>query len=332
MSDPHAKKSTRRQYLRYAVQVSLVPALLPLPTTAKETGAIRIVVPFSSGGAPDFIARLLSLTWSAQTGKVIIVENRAGANGIIGTDVVAKAAADGRTLLLQGPSLAINPSIYRKLPFDAERDLRPVVTVCTAESLLFVVNARSPFTTLDEFLRHAKNRNAKIAYSSPGTGNALHLASESFLAAASLNATHIPYKGAGEAVAALLAEEVDFMFASVPAVKQQIQAGKLRLLAVAGSTRSADFPSIPTFNESGLQSVNLMLWYGLFAPSAIADQVAADVQSEVQRAIQDEKLRNLLSAQGMKGSGASGQILREIVHADIAKYHALTIKAGIIPE
>lgn len=332
MSDPHAKKSTRRHYFRYAVQAALSSTLLPLPTTAKETGAIRIVVPFSTGGAPDFIARMLSLTWSAKTGKVIIVENRAGANGIIGTDVVAKAAADGQTLLLQGPSLAINPSIYRKLPFDTERDLRPVVTVCTAESLLFVVNARSPSTTLAEFLRQAKNPDARIAYSSPGTGNALHLASESFLAAAGLNATHIPYKGAGEAVAALLAGEVTFMFASAPAVKQQIQAGKLRLLAVAGSTRSTDFPAVPTLNESGLQSANLVLWYGLFAPSAIADQVAADVQSEVQLAIQDEKFRGILAAQGLQGSGASGQKLRETVHHDISIYQTLAVKAGILPE
>lgn len=332
MSDSCAEKQTRRKCLANVAKAVVLPAFIPLSAIAKENAPIRIVVPFSTGGTPDVIARLLALTWSAQTDKVIIVENRAGANGIIGTGAVAKAPADGHTLLLHGPSLAINPSIYRKLPFDTARDLRPVVEVCTADGLLLVVNARNPSTSLAEFLKQAKQPDARIAYSSPGTGNALHLVAENFLTAAGIKATHIPYKGAGEAVSALLAGDVHFMFASAPAVRQQIQAGKLRLLAFAGPMRSADFPSVPTLKEAGIQGVDLTLWYGLFAPGATADRVVADVQSEVVHAIQDEKFRNLLSAQGLQVSGASGQQLRIKVHHDIAAYHALAVKAGIVPE
>lgn len=332
MSDFDTPRMTRRDCLSLAVHAALATALPSAQAQQSDGRAARIVVPFGTGGAPDLVARLLAATLSANTGRAFVVENRAGANGIIGTDAVAKAAPDGNTWLLHGPSLAINPSMYRKLPFDAERDLRPVVEVCTADGVLLVVNARNPAESLADFVASAKKPGAAVAYSSPGVGNAFHLAAVNFLAVAGIQAVHVPYKGAGEAVTALLAGDVQFMIASTPSVGPNVKDGRLRALAFAGRRRSADFPAIPTLTELGVSGMELTLWYGLFAPRGTSDDVVSDMNKQVRAALADTQLRGLLSRQGLLPTGGESEQLAIKLHTDIAAYRDLAKRAGIVPE
>jgi len=323
---------TRKSFLATLAAAACLGGVPPVLAQERDSRVTRIIVPFGTGGAPDIVARLLANVLGQRTGNTFIVENRAGANGNIGADIVAKAPPDGHTLLLHGPSLAINPSIYKKLPFDTERDLRPVVEVCAAEGMLLVVNAANPARTLADFIAAAKRPGAKLAYASPGVGNAFHLAAENFLNVAGVQAVHIPYKGAGEAVTALMAGDVQFLIGSAPSVGPQLQVGRLRALAFAAKRRSADFPNVPTFAESGLAGLEMTLWYGLFAPRGTTDAVIGTVNANVRAALDDPGMRQVLAQQGLVPVGGEPRQLAELLHRDIGLYGTLAKRAGIQPE
>ncbi|WP_295532135.1 tripartite tricarboxylate transporter substrate binding protein [uncultured Pseudacidovorax sp.] len=323
---------TRKSFLATLAAAACLGGVPPVLAQERDSRVTRIIVPFGTGGAPDIVARLLANVLGQRTGNTFIVENRAGANGNIGADIVAKAPPDGHTLLLHGPSLAINPSIYKKLPFDTERDLRPVVEVCAAEGMLLVVNAANPARTLADFIAAARRPGAKLAYASPGVGNAFHLAAENFLNVAGVQAVHIPYKGAGEAVTALMAGDVQFLIGSAPSVGPQLQAGRLRALAFAAKRRSADFPNVPTFAESGLAGLEMTLWYGLFAPRGTTDAVIRAVNANVRAALDDPGMRQVLAQQGLVPVGGEPRQLAELLHRDIGLYGTLAKRAGIQPE
>ncbi len=294
--------------------------------------AVRIVVPFGAG-APDTIARVLAQQLAAQTGQAFVVENRTGANGIVGTEAVARAAPDGHTLLLVSASFAVNPAIYRKLPYDTLRDFTPVANVCALDAFILTVNAAVPAQSVKELVALAGRPDARIAYGSPGIGNTIHLAGALFNARAGTRMVHVPYKGGGPAVAALLGGEIQVMFANASLALAHIKAGRLRALGVTGRTRADYLPDVPTLAEAGIPGMEIDAgWFGLFAPAGVPGDVLAKLSGEVRAALVNQQVRERLLAQGLVPVGSSPQEFRAYVESEIRSYADMVKLAGIEPE
>jgi len=293
---------------------------------------VRIVVAAGAGG-PDVIARLIAAHLTTQMGQPFIVENKPGANGILGTDIVAKSAPDGYTFLVYSSGLVSAPSMYKKLPYDTEKDLLPVTNLVLNGGLFVTVNPAVPAKTLQEFTALARKPDSRIAFSSPGVGNTLHLAGEQYNALAKTKLLHIPYKGGGPATAALLGGEVQAMFASPPNVVNQIKAGKLRALAYTGTKRADALPDVPTTAEAGMpEFVNDGGWFGMFAPANTPLEVVEKIHRGVQVAFADPAVVAKIIALGLVPVGDSPADFKKYVSAQIKSYAAIVRAAGIEPE
>jgi tripartite-type tricarboxylate transporter receptor subunit TctC len=293
---------------------------------------VRIIVPFGAGG-PDTIARLVGQQLAVQTGQAFVVENRTGANGIVGTEAVAKAPPDGHTVLLVSASFVVNPSIYKKLPYDTLGDFAPVSNVCALDAFIFTVNPAVPARSLQELIALARKPESKLAYASPGIGNTIHLAGALFNARAGTNLLHVPYKGGGPAVAALLGGEVQTMFANASLALAHIKAGTLRALAVTGRNRLAYLPDVPTMAEAGVKGMEIDAgWFGMFAPARTPPEVVSKLQNEIRAALGNEQVRERLQAQGFIPVGNSPAEFKAYVEREIKAYAEMVRLAGIEPE
>ena len=281
--------------------------------------AIHIIAPFPAGGGYDFLSRLLGAEMTKTFGQPVIVENKAGANGNIGTDAAAKSAPDGYTLLMGGNSpLALNVGLYPKLPYDPVRDFEPIARVATQPNL-FAANPKVPVKSVAELVQYAKANPGKLTYASNGNGSPQHLAAEQLKRMAGIDMVHVPYKGAAPTAAALLAGEVSVAFNIILLPLPHVQSGKLTGLAVASSKRSPLAPAIPTMAELGYP-IDIDTWYGLVAPAGTPREIIAKVNAETVRILSLSDLREKTRSQGIELAGSTPEEFGAFLKADIAKW------------
>jgi tripartite-type tricarboxylate transporter receptor subunit TctC len=288
---------------------------------------ITILVPIPPGGAPDIAARVVAAKLSENLGQAVVVENRAGANGNIATDLVAKAPPDGHTLgLLADSQVTINPHLY-KMPLDPLRDLTPVTPVAVNQFVL-TVNPSLPVRTFAEFIAYARNANPPLAYASGGNGSQHHLTMEMLKQRAGINLLHVPYKGGAPAATATVAGDTMAMW-SGSSNAPQIKAGRLRPLAVSGAQRSAQYPELPTIGEfyPGLEN---SIWLGLFGPANIPDTVLTKLRAELRRVLESPEIKEKLNAAGgLDPYIASPEEFAALIKRDYAKYAKVVKDIGI---
>jgi tripartite-type tricarboxylate transporter receptor subunit TctC len=295
------------------------------------TRPVRVVVAAATGG-PDIVARVVAAKLQEQTGQPFVVENQAGANGIVGATTVAKAAPDGYTLLVYSSGFVINPYVHKSLPYDTEKDFTPVTNLVTNGGLFFAVANSVPAKTMQEFLAYAKQPGVQLAYSTPGVGNTWHLATEVFDNVVGIKMTHIPYKGGGPATAALAAGEVQAMFASPPPLMSHYKAGKVRVLAFTGDKRHPLAPEVPTMKELGIPYHHDGGWFAMFAPAGTPADIVDKLWREVRTAMQDGAVRDRLNKLGAEPVADSPADFRKFIQAELKAYGEQAKLAGITPE
>ncbi len=323
------KVTTRRRLLGAA---ALLVAFGPAMAQDYPSKPIRLIVPAAPGGAADFFARLIGPKLGEVLGQNVVVENRSGASGTIAADMTAKAPGDGYTVLIgQSTSMAVAPHMYEKLSYDTLRDLKPVTMVAEVPNML-VLHPSVAANTVPELVALARAKPGVLNYASSGKGAPTHLAGELFEVATGTRIMHVPYRGAGPATNALLAGEVQMMFAPMVAVMPQVQAGKLRALAVTSGTRSAAMPNIPTFVELNLKDVEISSWFGLFVPASTPPGIVDRLQRDTARVLKDPAVLDRLAKEGATPGGNTSAEFTTYVRTEYARYGKLVKDKGIKAE
>jgi tripartite-type tricarboxylate transporter receptor subunit TctC len=288
--------------------------------------AVKIVVPQTPGGASDSLARIIGQKLSEKWGQPVVIENRAGAGGNVGTELVATAPADGYTLLMSYVGTqAINGSLYSKLPFDPDKDFAPVATLAT---LPFVVVSTpdAPFKTIPELVAAAKKD--RLTYGSAGNGSVNHLLGEMFNAAADVKLVHIPYRGAAPAMTDLMGGQINVVFTSLPSVAGAIKSGKLHPIAVTSAKRAGSFDTIPTIAESGYKSFDVSPWFGLLAPARTPAKIVAKINADINEILKTREVVESFSAQGADPYLTSPEEFTKVLRSDIQKWGKVVQESG----
>ena len=293
---------------------------------------IRLVVAFPPGGGTDIIARIIAPELSKKLGQSIVIENRGGASGNIGTEAVVTAAPNGYTLLMGNVAPnAINVSMFKKLPFNPEKDLAPISLVAITPNIL-VANLSLPVKSVADLLALAKASPGKINYPSAGNGSSSHLAGVLFDSMGGVRMTHIPYKGGGLAMNDLLGGQVDIFFATMPAAMPFVKSGKLRPLAVTSERQSLAMPGLPTISESGLQGYSATTWYGLYAPKDTPPEIINRIYQSLVEVLKNPELKEQLIQRGFEPVGNSPKEFASFISSEIVKWGKVVRIAGIEPE
>jgi tripartite-type tricarboxylate transporter receptor subunit TctC len=283
---------------------------------------IRLVIPYPAGGTTDGVARLVMPKVSQALGQQVVIDNRPGASGTIGEGIVAKAAPDGYTLLMVFDSHAVNPSLYKKLPYDSFADLTPISLLVTAPVYL-VVPLASPANSVKELIALAKAKPGKLNYGSSGPGTSNHMAAELFKVAAGVDIVHIPYKGGAPATLAILAGEIDMIFGSAWYAVPLINGGKVKALAVAAAKRTAVLPAVPTLSEQGIAHIEMNAWVGLLAPARTPKPIVARWNAEVAKALKSPDVVKMLSDQGVSEVASSPEAFGKFIHSEAERWGKL---------
>ena len=292
---------------------------------------IKFVVPYPPGGGTDVIARIVQPRLQALLGQSIVIDNKGGAGGSIGTDIVAKSAPDGYTVLFTLNSHTVNPAIYAKLPFDTQKDFEPVGMVASLPQLL-AVNPQFAANSVADLVAQAKAKPGSLAYASVGIGSPGHLAGELFNLRAGVQTVHVPYRGGGPAVTDVMGGQVPLLWVSIPAAAQHVKSGKLKALAVSTKKRSAAFPDVPTMQEAGVADFEVDSWYAMFVPAKTPKAVIDKLNAALNALLKEPEIREKLLAQGSEGVGGTPEALAQAVAAELPKWAKLAKDANIKAE
>jgi tripartite-type tricarboxylate transporter receptor subunit TctC len=299
---------------------------------AWPTKPVTFIVPYPPGGGTDVIARIVQEPLAKQLGQPIVIENRGGAGGSVGTAVAARAMPDGHTLLFTLSSHSINPVIYPKLPFDTERDFRPVSMVASLPQL-FAVHPGTPYATFAELVAYMKRNPGRLDYASVGVGSPSHIAGELLKMRLNAYMVHIPYRGGGPAVAATMAGDVPLLIVSIPAAMGQVRAGRLRPLAVSTLKRTSILPDVPTVAEAtGLRDYEVDSWYAVFAPARTPDEAVSEMNKAIAAVVAQPAVKAKLLEQGAEGRSSTPEALGKTVSNEISQWRAVVKRANIQAE
>ncbi|HTP94345.1 MAG TPA: tripartite tricarboxylate transporter substrate binding protein [Burkholderiales bacterium] len=316
---------------------NLVAGLLALVAAVPAAGQgyperpIRLIVAFPPGGGTDVAARLIVPRLSEALGKQVVIDNRPGAGSTLGTNIVAKASADGYTLLMSDTTFGIVAALYPKLPYDAERDFAPV-TQATSVPLAMVVHPSLPVNTIAEFVALAKAKPGQLNFGSGGVGTPLHMTGELLKIAAGIDIVHIPYKGAGPAFADLLGGHFQLMCPTMQSAIPYIHSGKLRALALTTAKRSPALPNVPTMAEAGYPAVRAVAWYGVHAPAGTPKAIVARLHTDIARTLQDPVVKERFTSEGAEVVGSTPAEFTQFIAAEITQWKKVVTTAGIKAE
>ena len=289
---------------------------------------IKFVMAYPPAGSSDVLARPIANEMTKGLGQPVLLEYKPGAGSTIGADFIAKSAPDGYTIVLLLTAHAVNATLMQKLPYDTVRDFTPI-TLAAVAPLVVEVNAQSPITTLRELIDAAKSSKGKLNYASAGPGNTSHLAVELFKLTVGVDMTHVPYKGSGPAITAILGREVDLMFDAIGSSLPQIQAGKFRAIAVTTATRAAVLPNVPTVQEAGVPGFDVSVWYGVFAAAGTPQPIVQKLNAEFIRAMNVPEVKKQIEASGYQVVGSTPAELDAHVRAEIPRWAGVVKAAGV---
>ena len=318
-----------RRWLGLAIPVTLAFAGGNLYAQPFPSKPVRIIVAFPPGGGVDIVARTMSPRLSEFLGQQVVIDNRSGAAGIVGTEIAAKSPPDGYTIFIGTlGNLSVNPLLYAKLPFDVGRDFAPLTLVVSVTFMLYS-HPSFPVKTVRDLIALAKARPHEIKYSSSGNGSGPHLCGELFKMATGTQLVHVPYKGGPPSVTAVIAGETEIGFMSAASAMGQIQAGKLRVLAVTSPKRVAALPHAPTLSEAGVRGYQVVPMFGVYAPAATPKEIIAFLNAEFRKALETAEVREKYLTQGVEASGSTPEELRAMVLAEISQWAKVVKDAGM---
>ena len=323
------RKETMKTLVKMAALLSIAILVSVTHAQSYPNKPIRLVCPFPPGGAVDIASRTVAQALTQQLGQPVTVENRPGAGGNIGAEVVAKSPADGYTLLMATSNiLAINPLLYAKLPFDSLADFAPVAIVVSVSNVL-VLHPSVPATSVQELIALAKAQPGNLTYGSSGNGTSMHLSGEMFKMMTGVEMVHVPYKGAAPSMVDLLAGRVNMIFDSIPSALPQIKAGKLRALAVTGAKRTHSLPDLPTIAEAALPGYETAIWFGVVAPAGTPPEIVRRLNSELAKAAATAEFRERLSSHGFDVTSSTPEQMADSLRSEMARWGKVVKATGM---
>jgi tripartite-type tricarboxylate transporter receptor subunit TctC len=321
----------RRVRRSFIAATALVLVCLTVAAQTYPSRPIKFIVPYPPGGGTDVVARILAEPLTAELGQTIVIDNRGGAAGNVGTEIAARAPADGYNILFTLSSHTINPKLYDKLPFDVERDFVPISMAALIPQIL-VVHPSVPANNVQELIALAKASPGKLNYASVGTGSPGHIAGELFKLKTGVDIVHVPYKGGGPAVTDTIGGQVQMLFVSMPAAWQQVKAGKLKAIAVTSAKRSQTAPDVPTIAESGVPDFVVDSWYGALAPAKTPAAIVARLNAALVKVLEMPAVREKLFLQGAEAAPSTPAEFDRVIKDELAKWDYVIKAANIRPE
>jgi len=319
------------KFLKVVALAALAAATLQAQAQGYPSKAVRVIISFTPGSSTDIVGRIVMNKVSELWGQPVVPENRSGAGGSIGSAVVAQAAPDGYTLLINSNAHSVNPAIYAKLPYETTKDFTDVVPLAGQPNVL-VVNAGSPYKNLMDLVNAAKAKPEAINWGHAGIGSGTHLNTEKFIAAANIKVTQVPFKGTPEVVQAMFSGSVDCYWVPISAGLPHIKSGKLRALAVSTATRNPTLPDVPTTGEAGVKGADAPLWFGVWGPAGMSADLVKKINADVRKALTDPTVKERLANTGNQPMDMSPQEFARFVRSEIDDYQRVIKAAGIKPQ